>query len=52
MTVRSMIERVPVDAGLGRRISEWKALRAEGWDVAAAVARDRTHVVLLACRPA
>ena len=49
MTVRTMIERVPADRQLIERLADYKRLRSQGWDVSAVVARDRTHVVLMAC---
>jgi hypothetical protein len=43
-----MIERVPSDSQLSKRLAEWGALRRDGWDVTALLAPDRKTVVLLA----
>jgi hypothetical protein len=44
------IERVPVDAHLADRISEWKTWKRYGWQVTALIAPDERTVLVLACR--
>lgn len=48
--LETSIERVKADAHLGRKLSELKALREQGWQVTALIAPDQKTVVLLACR--
>ena len=45
-----LIEHVPTDRDLGRRIEGWKLLVGRGWNITVLVANDNSHVVAIGCR--